>query len=120
MNTIDIIKDLCKSKGTSLKALEKELGYSNGSLSKAKVIPSDRILELSKYFHVSMEYLMTGKEELKESDPELTARDERDIAKDLYNIMSKIRSGDDGPLRYNGEVIDDESLALLESAIGTS
>ena len=62
MNTIDIIKNLCKSKGTSLKALEQELGYSNGSLAKAKVIPSDRILELSRYFDVSMEYLMTGKD----------------------------------------------------------
>ena len=66
MNTIDIIKDLCKKKGISLKALEKELEYSNGSLAKAKVIPSDRILELSKYFDVSMEYLMTGEEKEKE------------------------------------------------------
>ncbi len=62
MNTIDIIKNLCKKRGTSLKTLEKELGYSNGSLAKAKVIPSDRILELAKYFNVSMEYLMTGTE----------------------------------------------------------
>ena len=62
MNTIDVIKTLCKNNGISLKALEKELGYSNGSLAKAKVIPSDRILELSRYFHVSMEFLTTGEE----------------------------------------------------------
>lgn len=62
MNTIDIIKNLCKNKGISLKSLEQELGYGNGSLAKAKVIPSDRIFDLSKYFDVSMEYLMTGKD----------------------------------------------------------
>lgn len=67
MNTLDIIRELCSKNGISLKSLEKELGYGNGSLAKAKVIPSDRILELSKYFDVSMEYLMTGKE--KEESP---------------------------------------------------
>ena len=62
MNTLDIIRNLCKQRGISVKILEKELGYSNGSLAKAKVIPSDRILDLSKFFNVSMEYLMTGEE----------------------------------------------------------
>ena len=51
---------------------------------------------------------------------ELTARDERDIAKDLDNIMAKIRSGEDSPLRYNGQEIDERSLNLLESAIEMS
>lgn len=63
MSTLDIIKSLCEKNNTSIKSLEKELGYSNGSLAKAKVIPSDRILEISKRFHVSMEYLMTGNEQ---------------------------------------------------------
>ena len=62
MSTLDIIRELCTKNGISVKTLEKELGYSNGSLAKAKVIPSDRVLEISKYFDVSMEYLMTGKE----------------------------------------------------------
>lgn len=62
METLEIIKSLCKEHGISLSKLEKILGYGNASLSKAKVIPSDRILEISKYFDVSMEYLMTGKE----------------------------------------------------------
>lgn len=60
MTTLEIIKDLCAQEGISLSALEKEMGYGNGSLSKASKIPSDRILELSKRFRKSMEYLMTG------------------------------------------------------------
>ena len=66
MNTFDVIKSLCKNRGISVAALEKDLGYGNGSLAKAKVIPSDRIYEIAKYFNVSMEYLM-GEESNNES-----------------------------------------------------
>lgn len=34
--------------------------------------------------------------------------------------MAKIRSGEDSPLRYNGQEIDERSLNLLESAIEMS
>lgn len=57
-----IIKQLCKKEGISIFALEKELGYSNGSLSQANKIPSSRIYDISKRFNVSMEYLMTGED----------------------------------------------------------
>ena len=62
---------------------------------------------------------MTGNitEPVKEKAPELTARDERDIAKDLDRIMGEIRKGDDGPLYYNGVEIDNASLSLLQNAI---
>lgn len=58
MNTFDVIKTLCKNQGISVSSLERDLGYGNGSLAKAKVIPSDRIYEIAKYFNVRMEYLM--------------------------------------------------------------
>ncbi len=48
--------------------------------------------------------------------PELTARDERDIKKDLDNIMDKIRNGEDGPLYYGDSEIDSASLSLLQNA----
>lgn len=62
MDVLTTIKQLCATKGTNISNLEKELGYGNGSLSKAKKIPSDRILDIAKYFNVSMEYIMTGNE----------------------------------------------------------
>lgn len=77
----------------------------------------DKLQKIADYFGVSVDYLMTGKEETKEKDPELTARDERDIAKDLDHIMSQIQKGDDGPLYYNGVEIDEASLNLLQNAI---
>lgn len=112
------IEELRKSTGISQGKLEKELGFSNGSISKWKnsTPKSDRLQKLADYFGVSVEYLMTGKEnEL--NDPELTARDERDIAKDLDRIMGEIRKGNDGPLYYNGEEIGSDSINLLQNAI---
>lgn len=62
MTILERIKEECKErKNISITTLEAELGYSNGSLAKAKDIPSSRILEISQYLNVPMEYLMTGK-----------------------------------------------------------
>lgn len=78
----------------------------------------DKLQKIADYFGVSLEYLMTGKEDVvKEKAPELSARDERDIAKDLDRIMGEIQKGDDGPLYYNGIEIDNASLNLLQNAI---
>jgi transcriptional regulator with XRE-family HTH domain len=63
MTTLENIKKICREKkNISITTLEQELGYSNGSLAKAKDIPSSRICEISNYLGVSMEYLMTGEE----------------------------------------------------------
>lgn len=77
----------------------------------------DKLQKIADYFGVTVDYLMTGNEDPKEKAPELTARDERDIAKDLDRIMGEIRKGDNGPLYYNGVEIDNASLNLLQNAI---
>lgn len=78
----------------------------------------DKLQKIADYFGVTVDYLMTGKEdEQKEKASELTARDERDIAKDLDRIMGEIRNSEDGPLYYNGVEIDGASLSLLQNAI---
>lgn len=63
--------------------------------------------------------MIDGNISLKENTdtpPKLTEKDERDIKKDLDTIMGKIRSGEDGPLYYDGVEIDDASLNLLQNA----
>ncbi len=62
MATIDRIRALCAKNHTSIKALEKELGFSNGSLAKAATIKDDRLQRIAEYFNVSVDYLMTGEE----------------------------------------------------------
>lgn len=111
------IEKLRKDKKISQGKLEKELGFSNGSISKWRnSTPTyERLQKVADYFGVSVDYLMTGTEDKKEA-PVLTARDERDITKSLDHIMSEILSGDDGPLYYNGQEIDQASLSLLRNA----
>ena len=63
MTVLERIKMLCREKrNISITTLEQTLGYSNGSLSKAKDIPSSRIAEIAKFLDVSVDYLMTGEE----------------------------------------------------------
>ena len=118
MTVFERIEELRKSTGMSQGKLEKELGFSNGSISKWKnsTPKYDRLQKIADYFGVSVEYLMTGKEG-ESNAPELTTKDERDIAKDLDRIMGEIKKGDDSPLYYNGVEIDDASLNLLQNAI---
>lgn len=74
-----------------------------------------KVQRLADYFGVGKTDLIDEK-----SADGLTTRDERDIAKDLDALMDKIESGEDSPLRYNGEEIDTESKELLRDAIGMS
>lgn len=119
MDLRERVKELCKKNGTSMNQVEIDLGFGKGYLSKlGESTPNaKKIQKIADYFGVTVDYLLTGNNEPKEKAPELTARDERDIAKDLDRIMGEIRKGDDGPLYYNGVEIDNASLSLLQNAI---
>ena len=62
MDSLEVIKSLCDRNGISIAQLEKELGYGNGSIAKARTIKSDRVVELSEYFGVSTDYILKGGE----------------------------------------------------------
>lgn len=121
MTVYERIETLRREQKISQGKLEKQLGFSNGSISKWKnSMPTpDRLKKIADYFSVSVDYLMTGQEtsEPKEKAPELTLRDERDISRDLDRIMGEIQKGNDEPLYYNGVEIDDASIGLLRNAI---
>lgn len=113
MTLVDRIRTLANQRDMSLPNLESELGLGNGTISRWKNSSpnTDKLSKVADFFDVSVDYLL-GRE--------LTAKDEKDIAKDLSDIMGKIRSGEDGPLRYNGAEIDPDSLNLLQDAIEMS
>lgn len=119
MTFFERLEELRKSKKISQGKLEKELGFSNGSISKWKTsMPTpERLQKIADYFGVSIEYLMSGKDEAKDKSSELTARDERDIAKDLNNIMEKLAAGEAGPASYNGEELDPEAADLFRDEL---
>lgn len=72
----------------------------------------EKLKKIADYFGVSVEYLMTG-EEKKENPYAITSKDERDIAKDMESIRTKLLNGADGPLSYDGEPIPEEDAELL-------
>jgi len=64
MEFYERLAKLMNERGLSQGKLEKELGFSNGSVSKwSKSMPNaDRLGKLANYFNVSVEYLATGEE----------------------------------------------------------
>ncbi len=86
MTTLDIIKELCDQKGMSISALERELGFSNGSLSKSKILSSERVYELSRYFNKPMEYFITG--EVERTNDELKKLEEKRAVLERINELN--------------------------------
>lgn len=119
MGTLDIIRALCTKNGISIKTLEKELGFSNGSLAKSATIKGERLQKISEYFNVSVDYLMTGKEPEKQASLELNKRDHRDIKKSVDEIMTSLEENNGETLYYDGiEVnLSDETKELLRNAL---
>lgn len=119
MTVFERIEQLRKAQNLSQGKLEKELGFSNGSISKWRnSTPTyERLQKVADYFGVSVEYLMTGETSADKKEVTLTPRDERDIKKDLDNIMEKLSSGEDGPASYNGEELDPEAAELFRDEL---
>lgn len=116
----EIFEQLLQKYGVTAYKVSKETGITQSTLSdwkRGRSTPkTENMKKIADYFGVTVEYLMTGKNVPKEKAPELTAKDERDIKKDLDNIMEKMRKGEDGPLYYGGTEIDSASLSLLQNA----
>ena len=81
-------------------------------------IPSDKIEAAARLGNVSPSYLM-GWEESSENaysendNPQFTAKDERDITRDLNSIMEKLKNGEDGPASVEGEAIPEADQELF-------
>lgn len=117
----EVFEQLLQKYGVTSYKVSKETGVTQTSLSNWKSgrnTPSTKTLQrIADYFGVSVDYLMTGKEEPKEKSKKLTARDERDIAKDLESIMSKLSNQEDGPASFEGTDIPEADQELFAGQI---
>lgn len=117
----EVFEQLLQKYGISSYKVSKETGVTQTSLSNWKSgrnTPSTKTLQkIADYFGVTVDYLMTGKDEEKDKAPKLTARDERDIAKDLENIMEKLHNGEDGPASFEGTDIPEADQELFAGQI---
>lgn len=114
MSTYETIKTLCKERGIAVTALEKELGFGRGSIGKLRnsQTSAERLQKIADYFNVTVDYLVNGPD----ASP-LTPKDNRDIAKDLDNIMEKLTAGEDGPASYNGEELNPDAAELFRDEL---
>ena len=106
---------LLKKYGVTAYRVSKETGVTTATLTswkQGKYTPKrEKLQKIADYFGVTVEYF-TG-EEKNDDLHELTATDERDIAKDMESIRNKLLNGSDGPLSYDGEPIPEEDAELL-------
>ena len=89
MISTEIIRNLCAQKDISLARLEKELGLGNGTIasSKSSYMRSDRLKAIADYFHVTMEYLMTGEDPATTDFP--LSPEERDLVA-AYRLADEV------------------------------
>ena len=80
------------------------------------------IQKLADYFHLSKSSIIED-DGLNtnilppSSEPQLTARDERDIAKDLERIMEKLSNEEDGPASFEGEDIPEADREMFAAQV---
>ena len=116
MGLYEQIRDIAKNKGYSINKLEQELGFARSSINKFnKNKPSiDKLQQIADFLGVTVDYLTTGEEVI---SSEFTARDERDIAKDVDRIMEKLSAGEAGPASYDGQELDPEVAELFRDEL---
>lgn len=117
----EIFEQLLQKYGITSYKVAKEAGVTQTALSNWKLgksTPTTKTLQkIADYFGVTLDYLMSGKEEPIKKSSELTTRDERDIAKDVDRIMEKLSSGEAGPASYDGEELDPEAAELFRDEL---
>lgn len=126
MNSVEKVKQLCKERKIPISRLEKDLGFANGYIGQLRkgTFPDDRLLKIADYLNISASYIM-GSDETQTGtadrntisvpkEVKINMRDQRDIAKDLDNIMQKLQSGEDGPATFDGQELSPEAAELFK------
>lgn len=114
----EIFEQLLQRNGISAYRVAKEAGVTQTALSNWKNgrnTPSAPTLQkIADYFGVSIDYLMTGKEDSVEKEPQLKPKDERDIKNILDNTEQLLKQ--DG-LMFDGQPASQEAIDSILSAM---
>ncbi|MGN8924529.1 helix-turn-helix domain-containing protein [Ligilactobacillus salivarius] len=114
-STYERIKLLAEKQKISIRKVEEDLGFGNGTLNRwRKNTPgADKLSKVADYFGVTTDYLLDRTE-----TPQFTSKDERDIQKKLTEMIDGL--SDDSSLAYlnnGGTEIDEEDAELIRSAL---
>lgn len=108
MNSVERVKSICRERKIPISKVERDLGYANGYIGQLKkgTFPADRMQDIAQYLEVSIEYLLTGKEEVE--------KDQKDIREILANTEQLLKQ--DG-LMLDGDPASPEAIESILSAI---
>lgn len=125
MKLYETIFQLCEDKNISITSLESELGLGRGLIGKWRNGTSPNLEKLQKvadYFHVTIDYLTTGKELATDWKPTFTEKDEKDLDKKVEDLLNAVDT--DTGLMLDGQVMDDETREIfamnLKNALRTT
>lgn len=114
----EILEKLLEQNGISAYRLSKETGVSTATLTswkQGKYVPKkDKMQKIADYFGVSIEYMMTGKENKTRREPQLKPKDEKDIKTILANTEQLLRQPG---LMFDGKPASPESVESILSAM---
>lgn len=114
MNSVELVKQICKERKIPISKLERDCGFSNGYIRKLKEgkFPSDRLLSISQYLDLPISYLIGEDEQHDETF--LTKRDTKEITKMLSNMEDLLKQ--DG-LMFEGNPASPEAIDSILSAM---
>lgn len=118
----EVFAKLLEEKGLKAADVTRATGIKSPVFSewkKGKSKPNtEKMIKIANYLGVTVEYLTTG-EKSSLPTPELTKRDEKDIAKRLENALSDLEDSQNA-LMFSGEPLDDETRELLKASLENS
>ena len=117
MGIYDNIKIACKQNNLSINKLEKELGFARSSISKFNTnTPSiDKVVMVANRLNVSVDFLMSGKNNDTDTKQELTKREENDISKILQSTKEQLMNQEG--LMFDGVPATQEAIDSIISAM---
>ena len=111
------LRELRAKKGLSQAELAKRLGVTQqavGRWERDKNLPDNDVLKkISVMFNVSIDYLLDNQIHQKDPLPPLTPKDERQIARDLENIVDSLN----GAAAMSDDPEDEEDREMLKAAL---
>lgn len=113
----EVFELLLKKYGITTYKFCKDTGVNSSTIStwkkKKSLVGSEIGKIICNYFGITMDYLLTGKDEIPQKDSKIALKDECEIGYDLDKIREKLEKDVNGPFFYKGKPLDDESIELL-------
>lgn len=115
----EVFEQLLQKFGVTAYQVSKATGIAQSTFSSWKsrrnLISGDKAKKIADYFGVTVDYLMTGKEESEKKEPALTPKDQRDIEKILEQTKEQLLNQEG--LMFDGDPASPEAIDSILSAM---